>query len=44
MQAIGVVPNEKGGVKFVSKKSSHSQKPAQSTSTVLKGHGKSSRK
>jgi hypothetical protein len=44
IQAIGVVSNEKGGVKFVSKKASHSQKPAQSTSTVLQGHGKSSRK
>lgn len=43
IQAIGIVPAEKGGVKILSKKSSEPQKPAVSTISVLQGQNKSSR-
>lgn len=43
-QAIGVIPNEKGGVKVLSKKKDSQQKPAKAiTATTFHG-GKSSRR
>ncbi|ORY63576.1 ribosomal L28e protein family-domain-containing protein [Pseudomassariella vexata] len=42
-KAIGVVANEKGGVKVVSKKNNHYSKPSATTETVFHG-GKTARK
>lgn len=44
IQAIGVVPAEKGGVKVISKKVTESQKPAKGTSEVTFHGGKSARR
>ncbi|KAH8673688.1 ribosomal L28e protein family-domain-containing protein [Xylariales sp. PMI_506] len=43
-KAIGVVPNEKGGVKVVTKKASAAQKPASSSVETTFHGGKSARK
>ncbi|WYZ40360.1 hypothetical protein EsH8_IV_000701 [Colletotrichum jinshuiense] len=43
-KAIGVVPNEKGGVKVISKNQKNSNKPAQNITEVTYGGNKSSRK
>ncbi|KAK2000543.1 ribosomal L28e family protein [Colletotrichum falcatum] len=43
-KAIGVVPNEKGGVKVISKNQKNSNKPAKSISEVTYGGNKSARK
>ncbi|KAL0931624.1 60s ribosomal protein l28 [Colletotrichum truncatum] len=43
-KAIGVVPNEKGGVKVISKNQKNANKPAQSTTEVTFGGNKSTRK
>ncbi|KAF6830500.1 60S ribosomal protein L28e [Colletotrichum plurivorum] len=42
--AIGVVPNEKGGVKVISKNQKNTNKPAQGTTEVTYGGNKSTRK
>ncbi|KZL69265.1 ribosomal l28e family protein [Colletotrichum incanum] len=43
-KAIGVVPNEKGGVKVISKNQKNGNKPAQSITEVTYGGNKSARK
>ncbi|KDN68397.1 putative ribosomal L28e family protein [Colletotrichum sublineola] len=43
-QAIGVVPNEKGGVKVISKNQKNGNKPAKSLTEVTYGGNKSARK
>ncbi|TQN64044.1 putative 60S ribosomal protein L28e [Colletotrichum shisoi] len=43
-KAIGVVPNEKGGVKVISKNQKNGNKPAQGTTEVTYGGNKSARK
>ncbi|KAI2642559.1 60S ribosomal protein L28 [Xylaria nigripes] len=43
-KAIGIVPNEKGGVKVLSKKTAASQKPAKSVVVTTYSGGKSTRK
>uniref|UniRef100_L2FZW9 60s ribosomal protein l28 n=1 Tax=Colletotrichum fructicola (strain Nara gc5) TaxID=1213859 RepID=L2FZW9_COLFN len=43
-KAIGVVPNEKGGVKVISKNQKNANKPAQGTTEVTYGGNKSARK
>jgi large subunit ribosomal protein L28e len=43
-QAVGVAPNEKGGVKVISKKSGSAQKPGSSSHETTFHGGKSSRK
>ncbi|OLN81667.1 putative 60S ribosomal protein L28e [Colletotrichum chlorophyti] len=43
-KAIGVVPNEKGGVKVISKNQKNFNKPAKATTEVVYGGNKSARK
>ncbi|GKT88058.1 ribosomal protein L28e [Colletotrichum tofieldiae] len=43
-KAIGVVPNEKGGVKVISKNQKNGNKPAQGITEVTYGGNKSARK
>jgi large subunit ribosomal protein L28e len=44
LQALGIVPNEKGGVRVISKKPASVNKPASSLYTVTYGANKTARK
>ncbi len=43
-QAVGVVPNEKGGVKLLTKKTSKSSNPAETVVETTFGQNKTARK